>query len=372
MIEITIPATGVAMTEALILKWLKQPGEEVEADEPVVEIETDKATAEIVSPGAGRLGRPLFEADEVALVGAVITRILEGDEVDPGDEPGEGGVTATPASADADQPSDPSPSAAAVSAAVASAADAPPARRESPRARAERAAAERGAAAGGASDPSAGTAPSRFRRLIAAKTLEAWRSTPHFAVSRRIDAEPLLIRLADGRAAQPQETPRLTVTDLLLAALAGALAATGDRGDIAVAVATDRGVVNPVLAGLSEMSSAEIASVRHGAVTRAREGRLEEGDLGDATSTLSNLGTNRVDWFTGIITPGQRTLLTVGSIDLRPWVDDEGRVIARKSFEAILTADHQVLDGADSAQLLDRFADGVLGVELSGRVGDPA
>lgn len=369
MIEITIPATGVAMTEALILQWLKEPGDPVEADEPVLEIETDKANAEIMSPGTGRLGEHLAQAEEVVAVGTVVARILEGDEIETEDEPAGSDSTSPPTPAVVEAGAD-SPAASAAEVETGAVASAP--RRESPRARAERAAAEREGAASGAPDPAAGEGPSRFRQLIAAKTLEAWRSTPHFAVSRSIDAEPLLRRLADGRSAQAEGEPRLTVTDLLLAAFARALEKVGDEGDVALAVATPRGVVNPVLPGLREMSLAEIASVRQGAVTRAREGQLVEADLAAATSTLSNLGTNGVDWFTGIIPPGQRTLLTVGSIGLRPWIGEGGQVVARQAVETIVTADHQVLDGADSARLLNCFADAVLDAEVTGSVGDPA
>ncbi|MDO8186916.1 biotin/lipoyl-containing protein, partial [Conexibacter sp. CPCC 205706] len=82
MIEITIPAVGVAMTEATVLDWLKQPGDAVEAGESVVEIETDKATSELESTVAGRLGAHLVEAGETVPVGTVIVRVLEGDEVE--------------------------------------------------------------------------------------------------------------------------------------------------------------------------------------------------------------------------------------------------------------------------------------------------
>ncbi len=68
------------MEEALLVKWLKQPGESVSVDEPVAEIETDKATMDIVSPFAGTLGPHLFEPGAVVPVGAAIARVLDGSE----------------------------------------------------------------------------------------------------------------------------------------------------------------------------------------------------------------------------------------------------------------------------------------------------
>ncbi|MDX6562333.1 MAG: hypothetical protein QOD65_2147, partial [Gaiellales bacterium] len=77
MIEIAIPAIGVAMTEATVVEWLKRPGETVAADEPIVEIETDKASTELESPRPGTLGAHLAAAGDVVGVGTVIVRVLE-------------------------------------------------------------------------------------------------------------------------------------------------------------------------------------------------------------------------------------------------------------------------------------------------------
>ncbi|MFT9090596.1 MAG: biotin/lipoyl-containing protein, partial [Gluconacetobacter sp.] len=72
-IEIKVPTLGESVTTATIGKWLKQPGDSVAADEPVVELETDKVSVEVAAPSAGRLGaHAVAEGDEVA-VGAVLT-----------------------------------------------------------------------------------------------------------------------------------------------------------------------------------------------------------------------------------------------------------------------------------------------------------
>lgn len=326
MIEITIPAVGVAMTEATVLEWLKQPGDLVEAGEGVVEIETDKATTALESTVAGRLGAQLVPAGETVAVGTVVVRVLEGDEVE-GDAP----VAAAPATVVEAEP-----------AVVEPAAKEQPPHRLSPRER--RLAAARAAAQPEPTD--------RFRELIASKTLEAWQTIPHFALTRELDAEPLLAVHAGARV---RFGDQITITDLLLRALAKALPAD-QRADIALAVATPRGVLNPVIPDVLAHDLPALAEVRAAAVQRARDGRLDATDVAPATTTLSNLGTAGVDSFTGVITPGQQTLLTLGTIAPRV-VARDGAVVVRRTLHATLNADHRTLDGADAAALLRAFAD---------------
>ncbi|HST40421.1 MAG TPA: 2-oxo acid dehydrogenase subunit E2 [Conexibacter sp.] len=325
MIEITIPAVGVAMTEATVLEWLKQPGDLVEAGEGVVEIETDKATTELDSTVAGRLGAHLVPEGETVPVGTVVVRVLEGDERE-----GDATVAAAPAAVVEAEP-----------AATAPVAKEQPPHRLSPRER--RLAAEQAAAQPEPAD--------RFRELIAAKTLEAWQTIPHFALTRELDAEPLLAAHAAARAEHGRQ---ITLTDLLLRALARTLPA-GRPADVALAVATPRGVLNPVIPDVLAHTLPALAELRAAAVQRARDGRLNTTDVAPATTTLSNLGTAGVDQFTGVITPGQQTLLTLGTIAPRAVVEGDA-VVVRRTLHATLNADHRTLDGADAAALLDAFA----------------
>src|SRR5712691_6566431 len=73
--EVTIPALGVAMEEALLISWFKQEGDAVEADEPIAEIETDKTTLELVAPAAGWLGPHQFPAGATVPVGAAVALV---------------------------------------------------------------------------------------------------------------------------------------------------------------------------------------------------------------------------------------------------------------------------------------------------------
>ena len=74
-VQITMPQMGESVTEGIVLGWLKQVGDRVEADEPLVEVSTDKVDAEIPAPAAGRLVKILVEADDTVQVGSVLGEI---------------------------------------------------------------------------------------------------------------------------------------------------------------------------------------------------------------------------------------------------------------------------------------------------------
>ena len=76
--DIKIPAVGESITEGTILSWLVQTGEAVDVDQPILELETDKVTAEVPSPVAGVLTEQLFAEGEDVNVGAIVARVQEG------------------------------------------------------------------------------------------------------------------------------------------------------------------------------------------------------------------------------------------------------------------------------------------------------
>jgi len=114
--EVVMPSYGMAMTEGVVVAWLKQPGDPVEAGESIAEIETDKATSELESPASGRLGPLLVEAGEAVPVGAPLTTIVDGATAVAAAGNGNGGPpaaasspAATPGPAAAPAPADPAP-----------------------------------------------------------------------------------------------------------------------------------------------------------------------------------------------------------------------------------------------------------------------
>jgi pyruvate dehydrogenase E2 component (dihydrolipoamide acetyltransferase) len=343
--EVTIPSVGMAMTEAVLNAWLKNPGDSVVSGEAIAEIETDKSSLDLESPSDGVLGRHLVAAGASVPVGQIIVRVLEPGETEPQDNDNAGPRTAEPA-ADAE----------VAGAAGAGADGAPddaartrgedrvphqlsPRKRRELREQAQAAAGQRG---------------SRFRAAIAEHVAESWRTIPHFAVVREIDARSVNQALAAMRG---NGLPA-TATDLLLRALAQAVTVVAEAdtaGDLGLAVATPNGVVIPVIADVPGLGPAALVAARAAAVARARDGRLSARDLAAGpVASLSNLGGYQVDSFTGIIPAGQKLLLTTGTIADRP-VAVDGQVMVRPSFTATLNVDHRQFDGDHAARILADF-----------------
>jgi pyruvate dehydrogenase E2 component (dihydrolipoamide acetyltransferase) len=328
------------MSDALLIRWLKEAGDEVAEGEAVVEIETDKTTMLLVSPVAGRLGPHLFEPDAIVPVGTVIVEVVADS-----DKAGEAAATENAHTTTG-------PIAAQVPSQVLSS-DLSPSSEEPRRPHALNPRARRLARESGEPADRAG----RFRELIAAKVLRSWQEIPHFNVSREVGADVMLATLDALRSHEAEPAP--TITDLLLRAHAVALKGCGvGPGDVGLAVATPYGVAIPVVRDVLGMDVFALARARNDAVVRARAGQLTSEDL-EATppSTLSNLGAFGVDSFTGVIALGQTSLLTVGRIKRRVVVDGERTFRIGAVFSATLNVDHRAIDGADAARLLVAFAE---------------
>ncbi len=360
MREVTIPSVGMAMTEAVLNVWLKKPGDSVAAGETLAEIETDKSVLDLESPSDGLLGQHLVPAGATVPVGQVIVRILSPGETEAdandvaranGQNAGGDGAVATVPGAPAVRtgPDDRVPHALS------------PRKRQQLREQAAAAASGLRAPKAGTLEvaetaETAGTAPGqrgrRFRAAIAEHVSESWRTIPHFAVLRQIDARAAQQALAVMRATGLPAT----TTDLLLHALATALTASAeDTGDLGLAVATPDGVVIPVVGGVSDLGPGALVAARAAAVGRARNGQLSAQDLAARPlASLSNLGGFGVESFTGIIPVGQKLLLTTGTIVDRP-VAVEGLVTIQPSFSATLNVDHRHFDGDSAARILESF-----------------
>lgn len=373
MEEIFIPASGMAAEDVLVSEWLKQPGDEVAVGEPVAVVETDKATVELSGTTAGRLSRHLVDAGARVPGGTTVAYLLEDGELEPGATPatgtpgaetGNGGGASAP-SATITAPPEAGPPVLTSEFGGPNATGQPPVavpaderRRDgrhtlSPRQR--RAMTGPGPSAGpgsAAESPHAASTASANRHATAALVTESWRTVPHFSVGRDVRADGLLEAVSATRAAGMAAT----VTDFFGLSLARTLRALGELPDVGLAVATDWGVLIPVLRSLDGCSLAEVAALRERAVGRARSRRLDSADGAPTFATLSNLGPAGVTWFTGVVPLNQVALLTVGEVTLRPAVEGRGLVVA-PMFSAVLTADHRRYDGADSAKLLSTFVE---------------
>jgi pyruvate dehydrogenase E2 component (dihydrolipoamide acetyltransferase) len=355
MHDVTIPALGMAMTEAVLTRWYKRPGDAVAVGDVLAEIETDKSTVDLESPAAGVLGQHLVAEGTAAPIGEPVVRILEGGESEVvaldglpprrDTAPARSAVPDPAANSRHEVAAD--PPAALPPAAGAGDERAPHALSPRQRRLAREATGE---------TPTTGAAGTggKYRAAIAERVTESWRTMPHFAVTREIDASTATDALVALRAAVPDATH----TDLLLHALGVALTRLdSSSNDVGLAVATPDGVVLPIVAGVTQLGPAELVAARAAATARAREGRLSAADLsGTAQGSLSNLGSRGVDSFTGVIALGQQVLLTVGRIAARPLVVD-GVLAARPTVLATLNVDHRSLDGDQAASVLEAFAE---------------
>ena len=124
--------------------------------------------------------------------------------------------------------------------------------------------------------------------------------------------------------------------------------------NLALAVATDRGVAAPVLMNVDRILLPELVIRRSEITVRTRQNKLTLSDLEGAVGTLSNLGMYGVDRFEGIISPGQTFLLAVGRLRNRPWVDQS--LVIKPTMILNLSVDHRAVDGAIAAEFLGCLA----------------
>jgi pyruvate dehydrogenase E2 component (dihydrolipoamide acetyltransferase) len=365
-IDVIMPVLGVAQDTGRVIRWLADEGGAVRKGEPLIEVETDKVTVELEAPADGTLASVSAHAGDDVPVGTVIALILAAGEAAPG--PAEAAPGRAPASPLARRIARESgvdlvglatrlgrpvqagdvlasvPAAAPAATAPAPAAPAPVA-------------------------PAAGevAAVSGAWRTMAERTLLSWTTTPHFAVQRDVDAGRLLGWQSSARR---RTGVRVTITDLLVRAVADTLrahpsltrswSAAGLVGGAAIgiglAVALEDGLVVPVIHDADQLDLAALADRREELVRRAREGRLEPGDVQGGTFTISNLGMYGVDAFTAIINPPQAAILAVGRIADRV-VAVAGLPAVRPMLTLTLSCDHRVVDGARGGAFLQALAE---------------
>jgi pyruvate dehydrogenase E2 component (dihydrolipoamide acetyltransferase) len=342
----------MAAEDVLVTEWLKQPGDEVAAGEPVAVVETDKAVVELSGESSGRLSRHLVPTGARVPGGTTIAYLLAEGESEPG-------ATVAAAATTAPPPADVAP-------AITATEENGPGTKHALSPRQRRALAE--ASTNGANEPATQAAngperhvaersPSSNREATAALVSESWRTAPHFSVGKDVRAD----HLSDAVQAMRAGGTQATVTDFFVLALSRGLQDVGEQSDVGLAVATDWGVLIPVLRSLGTASIPDVAALRQAAVSRARERRLSSGDTAPAFATLSNLGPAGVTWFNGVVPLNQVALVTVGEVSLRPTVED-GAIIAAPIFTAVVTADHRRYDGVDSAKLLAAFVEQLAGL----------
>ena len=195
-----------------------------------------------------------------------------------------------------------------------------------------------------------------IRKVAARRMVQAW-AVPVFHLTVEVDMTRAL--------AVKERDPAATVTDALLAACAAALRAhpalnahcdgeavtVFDAVHLGLAVATDGGLVVPVVHDAGALDLAGLAEARRDVVGRARTGKLRSADIAGGTFTVSNLGMLGIDYFDAILNIPQVAILAVGATTQRP-VWNDGDPNWRPVAELTLTCDHRAVDGATGAAFL--------------------
>jgi len=393
--DFLVPKLSATMESATVLRWLKQAGDRVRMGEPLVELETDKAAIEVEAPADGTLESILAPEGTQLPIGAALGRLSAGAGA-----PAKSAAAPVPSPPPPPKPQGKQPAPAPRSPAPTTGlrvAASPLARRlavdagldlvrlvgTGPGGRIRKR--DVLAALGGrtATPPSAPRSPapaaagslSPMRLRIAEAVALSRRTIPAFALDRWVETSALDRARRDlGLAIERETGVKVTVTDLLLQAMADTLSQQpaildrwieegGQRGrlspgsiDIGLVVAVEGGMMIPVLADLGHRSLAEIARARRDAVQRVRTGRLSAADSAPASISLSNLGKSGVDRFEAIINPGQSSILAVGR-EQECVIARGGAPVVVRGMNLTFSVDHRLIDGVRGAAFLGALAE---------------
>jgi 2-oxoglutarate dehydrogenase E2 component (dihydrolipoamide succinyltransferase) len=380
-IEVKIPELGESVSEATIVRWLKADGATVQADEVLLEIETEKAAMEVAAEAGGRLSI-LQQAGARVQAGAVVGRITEDKGAAappppaPAPPPPEAAAEAPPRRAPAEPREAPAP---------------PPAPRERPAPAAaettlevsdrseERAARPAAGAPGGngggdgARRPDAGADVERvpmtaLRRTIASRLVQAQRAAAILTTFNEIDLGELrAVRARHRERFRARHGVDLGLMSLFARAAVLALrelpvvnaSIDGDdvvyhrRVHLGIAVSTPRGLVVPVVREADHQSLAELERAIGGLAERARAGKLVPDDLAGGTFTITNGGVFGSLLSTPILNPPQSGILGMHKIEERP-IAVKGQVVIRPMMYVALSYDHRLVDGAQAVTFLVR------------------
>ena len=404
-VELKVPSAGESITEVVIATWLKKEGDAVKRDEPVVEIETDKATLEVPSPVAGVLRGITKKQGDGATVGEVIAQIEEG-----------AGVTATPRAEP--QTSMPTSSAspaptplvggsgegggfvmpAAQKLANEKGVEASTVQGTGPGGRVLKEDVQKavqgsgvGVQGSGVSALSQQTEPrtpnpepvsarqedavpmSPLRKRIAERLVQAQQTAALLTTFNEVDMSAVMALRSEYKDAfEKKYGVRLGFMSFFVKAAIDALKTIPQlnaeiRGtdivyknyyDIGVAVSTPKGLVVPVLRNTERMSFAEVEKTIGEFGKRAGENKIMPEELQGGTFTISNGGVFGSLMSTPIVNPPQSGVLGMHSIQERP-IAKNGQVVIAPMMYIALTYDHRIVDGREAVTFLKRIKDAV-------------
>jgi pyruvate dehydrogenase E2 component (dihydrolipoamide acetyltransferase) len=359
-----MPKLSDSVADAVILRWLKAPGETFTRGDGLLEVETDKATVVYEAEEDGTLESILVHEGETAAVGQTIAR-LAGPERSPAPAEQTNGAAPRPDRANA------SPvarrTAVELGVSLLEVTGTGPGGRITREDVQRAASASAPAAAADARGAARRVALTPTQATIARRMQQSVSEIPVFTVSADADVSEI-VALRHGAREETQQAP--SVNDFVVKAAALTLrelprfnASFVDgtieeyaRVNVGVAVATDDALLVPVVADADHRTLSEIAAETRRLADGARRRALGPHDLQGGTFTVSNLGMLGVRSFTAIVDPPQTAILAVGAVHREP-VEAAAGVVFRDVLTLTLSCDHRVVYGADGARFLSRVCE---------------
>ena len=400
-IEIRVPALGESISEATVGKWFKKAGEPVQADEPLVELETDKVTLEVNAPSSGVLSEIAAETGQTVAIGALLGQLSAGAATPAATSVPAAAAKAAPAPAAA-TPMPPAPAAAKLAAedkidlasvagsgkrgrvlkgdvlaAVASARAPSPVVAPAPL---QAPALAPIPASAPAPMPAARTiAPddsareervrmTKLRQTIARRLKDAQNTAAMLTTFNEVDmSEVMALRARYKDAFEKKHGAKLGFMGFFVKACVQALKevpavnAEIDGADlvyknyyhIGIAVGTDKGLIVPVVRDADRLSIAEIEKAIADLGKRARDGQLKLEELRGGTFTVTNGGIYGSLMSTPILNAPQSGIMGMHKIQDRP-VAVSGKVEIRPMMYLALSYDHRIVDGREAVTFLVR------------------
>jgi len=384
-VEIRVPTLGESVTEATVARWIKKAGEAVRADEPVVELETDKVSLEVPAPVSGVLAS--IDADEGSdvEVGALLATVKEGEAA-----PAEAAATPAPA-AEASPPADDAADSASTK--EDGAGSGPAARKiaaekgvdlasvaaTGPKGNVTKgdvlaaasapAAAPQPAAAGPAPGAEERVKMTRLRKRIAERLKEAQNTAAMLTTFNEVDMSAIMaLRKSYQDGFVKKHGIKLGFMSFFVKACVDALQnypsvnaeIDGDDivykhyYDIGVAVSSPSGLVVPVVRAADQLGLAGIEKAIAELGGKARDGKLAMADLQGGTFTITNGGIFGSMMSTPILNPPQVGILGMHNIVQRAVVLPDGKIEARPMMYVALSYDHRIIDGREAVSFLVR------------------
>lgn len=383
--EIVVPTLGESVTEATVSQWYKSVGDHVDADEPIVELETDKVTVEVNASSSGTIGEIKVDAGENVEVGAILGLISEG---------------AAPSNGTATPKEETTPIEVKQPVAETSAETNPPSVRkllEENNLQADQVAAtgkdgrltkgdvlnhlsKPAAPAPAAPQPQAPLAPraddpreervrmTRLRQKIAVRLKEAQNTAAMLTTFNEIDMTNVMALRAEYKEVfAKKHNVKLGFMSFFVKAVIMALKEIpainaeihGDEiiyknyYDIGVAVGTEQGLVVPVVRDADKLSLAGVEAGINSLAVKARDGKLSIQDLTGGTFTITNGGVYGSLMSTPILNPPQSGILGMHKIQKRP-IEVNGAMEIRPMMYTALSYDHRIVDGREAVTFLVR------------------